>query len=76
MKHSFVYTSSVRAFHTSCRQGFEELVSAEVLTRHNRFENNQNVIIDFQVGQFYALASKRRDQLTASHNRKLRLFPA
>ncbi len=73
-KNSIFYPFIVRAFHTCCRQGFEKMVSADVLARHNGFENKQNVIIDAQVGHFYAMASKRRDQLMTTHNRKLRLF--
>ncbi len=74
MKPFLFYPSVVRAFDTSRRQGFAKLVSEFVLERHNRFDNKQNVIIDAQVAHFYALASKRRDQLMTSHNRKLRLF--
>lgn len=68
------YPSVVRAFDTSCRQGFAKLVGENVLERHNRFENKQNVIIDAQVANFYAEASKRRNQLMTSHNRKLRVL--
>jgi outer membrane scaffolding protein for murein synthesis (MipA/OmpV family) len=71
MKHSIFYPSIVRAFHTYYRQGFEALVTPEVLARHNKFESQPNPIIDYQIGQFYAEASRRRDNLSASHNRKL-----
>jgi hypothetical protein len=61
-------------FHTSCRQGFEDLVGADIFGRHSKFENPPNPIINYQVAGFHDMVSKRRDSLMTSNNRKLRLF--